>query len=144
MQEILHKVEIQTTTESLYQSIVSAEGLSGWWAHTIAGKSVGDLTQVFFGPNRDHEVQMRIKELEPNKKVVWQCENGPWQETGEMTFEITETEQGSALNFSHVGWPEANDFFRHCNSKWGYFLTVSLKPYLESGTGVPNPLDSNI
>ncbi len=144
MHNILHKVEINASPESLYHAIASSEGLSGWWAHTETNGETGDLCRVFFGPNRDHEVTFRINELDTGNKVVWQCENGPWQETGAFTFEIKPNENGSTLYFTHEGWPEADDFFRHCNSKWGYFLTVSLKPFLETGVGVPNPKDSSI
>ncbi len=144
MHEILHKVEMNTTPEALYSALTEAEGLSAWWSRSETTGTEGGLTQVYFGPNGEHEVNMRIKTMEPNQKVVWQCEAGPWQEMGEFVFEITPTEQGCALRFSHLGWPAADDFYRHCNSKWGYFFTVSLKPYLEHGQGTPHPHDSQI
>ncbi len=144
MNNILHKVNINTDAESLYHALTQAEHLSQWWSHSQSCEQEGGLLQVFFGPNRDHQVDFRIKQMIPNKKVVWQCEQGPWENTGEFVMEVFPNEQGCDLFFSHYNWPDADAFFRHCNSKWGYFLTISLKPYLESGEGVPNPHDSNI
>ncbi|WP_157828049.1 hypothetical protein [Paraglaciecola sp. MB-3u-78] len=50
----------------------------------------------------------------------------------------------AVLHFNHQGWSEADDFFQHCNCKWGFFLAVSLKSYLEKGVGQPHPQDPNI
>ncbi len=141
MHEILHKVAINTNPQALYAALTEDAGLSAWWSRSETNH---DLTTIFFGPEGEHQVKMRHKAKVPEQKVVWQCESGPWQETGEFLFEIKATEQGCDLYFSHQGWPAADDFYRHCNSKWGYFFTVSLKPYLETGQGTPHPHDSNI
>ena len=42
-----------------------------------------------------------------------------------------------------VVW-QCDDFYQHCNCKWGFFLAVSLKSYLENGVGQPHPRDPNI
>jgi len=46
--------------------------------------------------------------------------------------------------FRHSGWLKQDEFFGHCNAKWGYFLAMSLKPYVETGAGAPHPKDPNI
>ena len=43
-----------------------------------------------------------------------------------------------------AGWLDDGDFFMHRNAKWGFLLAVSLKQFLESGTGVPHPGDPSI
>jgi len=86
-------------------------------------------------------IEMKIVDLVPDEKVVWKCQSGPWAETGEFVFNIQPHERGAVLKFAHHGWPKADDFYMHCNGKWGFFLCTSLKDYLETGTGKPHPAD---
>lgn len=102
------------------------------------------MTTLSFGPNGDHKVVMETKALTPNQKVVWACQSGPWVNTEAFSFDLLDDERGVALLFEHSGWPESDDFFAHCNAKWGFFLTVSLKDYLEKGKGQPHPGEPSI
>ena len=76
--------------------------------------------------------------------VAWKCIAGPGVETGLLEFIIKADERGSVLLVSHRGWAGGDELFMHCNSKWGYFLTVSLKNLLETGTGAPYSSDPSI
>jgi hypothetical protein len=44
------------------------------------------------------------------------------------------------LSSSHRGFQRADDSNAGATTRWGYYL-VSLKEYLETGTGSPNPDD---
>jgi hypothetical protein len=57
---------------------------------------------------------------------------------------VSPHERGSVLRFYNGGWPAQDDFYMHCNAKWGLFLAVSLKQYLEEGRGVPHPQEARI
>lgn len=143
MHSILHRIIIETTPEKLFQALTTQEGLNAWWTKATAGNGIGSVSRFFFGPD-DHQVDMEIRELKPNAQVSWQCVSGPWEETGLFNFAISPDERGAVLHFSHAGWPETDDFYQHCNAKWGFFLVVSLKNYLETGTGQPHPNDPGI
>jgi hypothetical protein len=41
------------------------------------------------------------------------------------------------------GWPEPVEFMDHCSTKWAVFL-MSLKQFVETGSGSPNPRDVQI
>lgn len=144
MNSILHRLNIDTSASALYRALTTAEGLTAWWTPASAETNIGGVAHFEFGPDPAHHVDMEIKRLEQDKLVVWQCVSGPWVGTGEFSFEISEAEQGVMLKFAHHGWVEADDFYMHCNSKWGFFLVISLKQYLESGTGLPHPQDPSI
>ncbi len=141
MHSILHKTVIESTPENLFQAIKNASGLSSWWTKAEQGEE--DIT-LFFGPNGEHQVVMELISVIPEREIRWKCTSGPWIEQGEFVFSITEHERGSCLDFSHHGWLETDDFYKHCNAKWGFFFTVSLKQYLETGKGRPHPNDPNI
>ena len=145
MAEILHRVEIETSPEKLYNALTEQSGLSAWWTKAETTAKVGTIASFLFGPEgNQHQCDMKITELTPNKKVVWKCISGPWVETKEFSFEIKAHERGSVVLFAHRGWTEPSEFFMHCNCKWGFFLGVSLKNYLETGKGNPHPGDPNI
>jgi hypothetical protein len=44
-----------------------------------------------------------------------------------VTFENRTHKKGADLLFGHRDWKEPSEFYMHCNSKWGFFLVVSLK-----------------
>ena len=44
------------------------------------------------------------------------------------------------VRFSHRRWMKESDFMRSCSLKWATFL-LSLKSFVERGTGAPSPDD---
>ncbi len=144
MPSILHRLTINTSAAELYQALITSEGLSGWWTQADSQPRIGGLAKFVFGPEGQNKVTMEFTVLEENKKVAWKCVEGPWVETGAFEFGIEQVENGVVLKFAHNDWPSQDEFFMHCNSKWGYFFVVSLKQYLESGIGHPHPEDPSI
>ena len=143
MHNILHRVIIETTPTKLYQALTQQQELSEWWTNNKASTEVGGIIHFEFRPQGEHKVDMEIIELISDQKVRWRCVNGPWEGIGEFCFDIQTHERGAILHFAHTGWSETDDFYMHCNCKWGFFLGVSLKKYLETGQGKPHPQDPN-
>ena len=144
MHSIKQRITMKVSPEALYQALTTEAGLTAWWTKTqTQGDTEGSINSFFFG-HENHAVEMQIQSLVPNKLVSWQCIRGPWEEKGLFEFNITPDEKGCVLHFNHQGWPEMDDFYQHCNAKWGFFLVISLKNYLETGTGNPNPEDPDI
>ena len=141
MHSILLKIKIETSPEALYNALSTQAGLSSWWTRA---EQEGENFHFFFGPDGGHRVTMRVISSTPGREVRWQCVNGPWVEKGEFVFLLETTQGGVYLDFAHHGWPETDDFYKHCNAKWGFFLVVSLKDYLETGSGLPHPNDPSI
>lgn len=144
MASIVHRMTINTSASALYQALLTSEGLSSWWTKAESEPKVGGLATFVFGPEGQNKVTMQIQALEPDKQVIWKCIEGPWVETGEFVFNIEDADDGVVLKFAHNGWPSQDEFFMHCNSKWGYFFVISLKQYLETGIGHPHPEDPSI
>lgn len=141
MHSILHRVVIEASPEALYQAVAEQSGVAAWWSKC---EIANEQLSVFFGPSDDEmRVDFAILSAQPNEELSWQCSAGPWQEKGAFVFTISADERGSCLHFAHHGWEETDDFYQHCNAKWGFFL-LSLKQYLETGAGMPHPNDPNI
>jgi uncharacterized protein YndB with AHSA1/START domain len=141
MADIHHQIGVKADITDVYQAISSLDGLCHWWTKTTGDTNTGGKLHFHFN---EHTVEMTIKELIPDKKVIWQCtdKEGEWKDTL-VTFELNATEQQIFINFSHSNWLEQSDLCSHCSTKWAVFM-LSLKDYLEKGKGKPFPEDTPI
>jgi uncharacterized protein YndB with AHSA1/START domain len=141
MPDILHRVGIKTSSPNdAYKALTTLEGLTGWWTADTRGKSeVGGVIHFQFGEHGFFD--MKVVELDPAKRVLWQVVDGPAEWIGtKVSFELTQEGDFTIVLFKHQGWKEPVAFMHHCSTKWATFL-VSLKSLVESGRGVPYPND---
>lgn len=132
----------KTPADSIHEALTTLSGLQAWWTQGTSGNPEKDGTVYFrFGDNGGFD--MKVIQA-ADKQVHWQCVDGPedWLGT-HIEFDIQETEKQNKLMFRHVGWREENPFFHHCSMKWATFL-LSLKDYVENGSGKPFPEDIKI
>ena len=131
MPDILHKVGIKSPSmNDVYTALATVEGLSQWWTSDTRGDSkVGSVIQFRFGAGGS---DMKVLELQPAKRVLWQVIDGPEEWLG------TKIDDWIIVLFKHAGWKEPVEFMHHCSTKWAVFL-LSLKSLLETGKGAPWP-----
>ncbi len=140
---IKHKVGIKTTAGDIYQALTTNEGLASWWTDDVTG--AGDVGAVIAFRFNGGGPDFKVESLAENKQVIWAHHgNMPeaWVGT-EIVFDIEPTESQCFVHFQHKNWQSDDAFFAHCNTKWGVFL-LSLKDFLETGTGRPFPNDTQI
>lgn len=143
MAEILHRVGIKASMDATYKALSTRGGLAAWWTEDTQGEAggVGGLLQFRFGKGG---FDMKVTELDPHGRVVWQVVDGPAEWLGtSIEFEFRHEGEFTMVLFSHRGWKEPVEFMRHCSTKWAVFL-VSLKSLLETGAGAPAPNDVKI
>lgn len=142
MATIHHKIQIQAPKTEVYAALSTLDGLRGWWTTTTTGVTEeGGVIDFRFG---DHLTAMRVDSLEPSERVAWECidSTADWVGTA-VDFDLGERDDRTTVRFRHRDWAEAGDFFSHCSTKWATFL-VSLKQFVETGTGRPFPDDQPI
>jgi uncharacterized protein YndB with AHSA1/START domain len=140
MVDILHKVGIKSSSpDDAYKALTTLDGLSGWWTNTTLGDGkVGGVLQFRFGAGG---IDMKVLELDPEKRVLWQVVDGPAEWIGtKVSFDLKQEGDWTIILFKHQGWKEPVEFMHHCSTKWGVFL-LSLKSLLETGKGAPAPND---
>jgi uncharacterized protein YndB with AHSA1/START domain len=139
MPDILHKVGIKSSSaNSAYKALTTPEGLSGWWTTSTHGDSdkAGGVIQFRFNAGG---FDMKVLELEPGTRVLWEVIDGPEEWIGTtISFDLRQEGGWTIVLFKHRGWKEPVEFMHHCSTKWGIFL-LSLKSLLETGTGAPAP-----
>ena len=143
MPDILHKVDVKSSLNETYKALTTLEGLAGWWTTTTQGNPNAGGTIAFrFGPLGGFD--MKVLELEPGRRVLWQVVDGPdeWRGT-KVSFELRGDGDFTTVLFKHQGWKEPVEFMHHCSTKWATYL-LSMKSMLEGGQGRPYPDDLHI
>ena len=138
MPDILHKVGIKSSSpNAVYRALTTVDGLSAWWTTSTQGESrVGNVLRFRFG---DGGFDMKVLELDPDRRVLWQVVDGPEEWIGtRIGFDIAQRGDWTVVLFKHAGWKEPVEFMHHCSTKWGVFL-LSLKALVETGKGRPWP-----
>lgn len=143
MVDILHRVGIKSSLDEVYRALTTREGLAAWWANDTQGKgnAVGEVLQFRFGAGG---FDMKILELQPARRVLWQVVDGPEEWIGtKVDWDLKQEGDYVVILFKHQDWKEPVEFMHHCSTKWAIFL-MSLKSLLETGKGTPDPDDIKI
>ena len=143
MVDILHRIGVKgSSPDDVYAALTTLEGLSGWWTHDTTGVTdVGGVMTFRFVPGG---FDMKVLELEPGKRVLWEVVEGPAEWIGtQVSFELSQAGDFAVVLFAHRGWAEPVGFMHYCSTKWATFL-LSLKQLLETGAGAPDPVDLQI
>ncbi|HEX3404224.1 MAG TPA: SRPBCC domain-containing protein [Acetobacteraceae bacterium] len=138
MPDILHKVGIRSSSlNDAYNALTTLEGLSAWWTTDTQGESkVGRVLRFRFGSSG---FDMKVLELHPAKRVLWQVVDGPEEWIGTtIGFDLEQRGDWTIVLFKHAGWKQPVEFMHHCSTKWAVFL-LSLKSLLETRKGGPWP-----
>lgn len=148
MVDILHRVGINSSPDEVYQALATRAGLAAWWTNNTQGESkVGGALKFRFSDSGGVEIggfDMKVLELHPAKRVLWQVVDGPKEWIGtKIDWELKQDGDYVIVLFKHQDWKEAGEFMHHCSTKWAMFL-MSLKSLVETGKGAPSPNDVKI
>lgn len=129
MPEILHRISIDASPETVHELITTTDGVGQWWTGRPAtgDAAIGGRLAFYFGDSERPAAVMEVLEDRP-EKVVWKCVEGPdsWVGTS-VTFSLaTSGAAQTTLLFEHSGWRETSEFMAGCSTNWGAYLT-SLK-----------------
>jgi uncharacterized protein YndB with AHSA1/START domain len=143
MFDILHRVGINASPRDVYRAITTRDRLAEWWTHETRGEAaLGSVIQFRFGESGFFD--MTVRELDPEKRVVWEVTDGPNEWIGtKVIWDLSPQGAGTTIRFKQQGWREPVEFMHHCSTKWAIYL-MSLKSLLETGKGAPHPNDVRI
>jgi len=137
-------ISIAANIKLVYKAIVF--GIDKWWG-TCEGSanSIGSIFKIKF--NGDSYWKFEIIDLVENKRIVWKCIESnqdhnlkgideEWLHSI-VTWELTQNEDVTMVKFMHEGLIPSGICYEVCSTGWDYYLTNSLKIYLETGKGNP-------
>ena len=138
MQDIMHLVKIHASSERVYQAITTAKGIRQWWTRDAAIEpKVGAAGEFGFNGKR-FVAKITVEELDPTTRVRWKVANAAW-EGQDIEFSLKPEGNDTILVFVHRGF-RTDALYASATFRWGFYL-LSLKRYLETGRGTPNPDD---
>ena len=139
-----------TTTLLVDQSPLAAfnaiNNVRGWWSEEIEG-STDKLNDEFTYHYEDvHRCKMKLTEVIPGKKVVWQVlenyfkftkDKSEW--TGnKIIFEITEQDGKTQIRMTQEGLVPEYECYNICKDAWTNYIQNSLRNLIVTGKGKPN------
>lgn len=121
----------------------------GWWSEEIEGNT-DKINETFFYHYKDiHLCKVKLIEAIPGKKLVYLVldnefnfieDKSEWVNT-KLIFEIKPQGTTTEVRFTHEGLIPEYECFEVCNEAWSGYIKNSLKNYIETGKGNPNPKD---
>ena len=138
MPDLLHQIDVHAHPATIYDALVTEEGLKGWWTDdTKAKPKVG--AKALFGFGNGDSFTMKITELEHGKSVRWTCLEGPPEWIGtDLSWHLGPGHDGATrIHFAHTGWASTEGSCALCNTTWGHLMQV-LKDYVEGKNPGPH------
>lgn len=139
---------VDQTPKEVFDAI---NNVRGWWSENIEG-STNKLNDVFVYQYKDvHSSKIKLAEVIPRKKVVWEVLNNyfnftkdetEWMGT-KMIFEISRKDNQTQLRFTHQGLVPKYECYEICSKGWSNCIDNSLYNLITTGKGQPNPKEGS-
>jgi len=121
----------------------------GWWSEDIEG-ATDKPGEIFFYHYKDvHLCKLKLIEAVPGRRLVYEVVDNQFSFTKDKTewigtkliFDITGEGKQSSIQFTHEGLVPDYECYNVCNDAWTGFIQKSLKDFINTGKGQPNPKD---
>ena len=137
-------IRIDTKKENAFKAVAS--DLEKWWGKVDNQVSKeGDNFTISFGKTKWKFV---ITEFSPYNQISWKCIEAEhvvkglknikeeWLNT-ELVWTFKENGSEVEVSLVHNGLTPELNCYNICESGWSYFISTSLKNYLDTGKGNP-------
>ena len=138
----MHCLKLHAPAGKVYEAITTANGIRNWWTRdAVLEPGLGGTGEFgFFG--RRFVAKVQSLELEQPSHVKWKVTNAAWP-GDTIEFDLSPEDKHTRLAFAHRGFATADQRYASATTRWGFYL-LSLKQYLETGKGTPNPDDADL
>jgi len=134
---------VDQTPEAAFNAI---NNVRGWWSEEIEG-STDKLNETFNYHYADvHRCKIKVTELIPGKKVVWEVLENYFKFTEDTTewtgttiiFDIAEKDNKTEIRMTHQGLVPEYECYNICRDSWTSYIQKSLHNLISTGKGQPN------
>jgi uncharacterized protein YndB with AHSA1/START domain len=139
MARVHHRIGVAAPREKVYACLLEPDKLTGWWSSTAEAN--GNLRLGFAGLTT---LEFEIVDNQPPERLLLNCTGQPeiWDQSS-LEFRTENAEKQTYLYLTHSKESASDIDFLYFNTKWPLFL-VSLKDFVELGSGRPYPNDQRI
>ncbi len=145
MENYRQSVIIETTPVRGFEALTKR--IPEWWGQVDNQiKKEGDSFRVSFG---EAFWTFKVTKFEPGKEIIWLCTESNQVHAGLkgvkeewlgtiLHWRIQERENNLVeIDFLHEGLVPSFNCYEVCSTAWDFFITDSLKQFLEQGKGKP-------
>ncbi|OUL63784.1 SRPBCC domain-containing protein [Flavobacterium sp. AJR] len=142
-QDFTTSILVEQSPKEAFDAITNVRG---WWSEEIEG-GTAKLDDVFKYHYKDvHICKMKLIEVIPNKKVVWDVlendfnfttDKSEWVGT-KVIFEINEKDNKIEVRLTHLGLVPDYECYDICFNAWTNYIQNSLYNLITTGKGQPN------
>jgi uncharacterized protein YndB with AHSA1/START domain len=134
-----------TVNASPAETFAAINDVRAWWGHDIEGPTDHPDAEFTFRGVDKHRALIRVTELVPGERVVWRVldnhltfvnDQSEWVGTT-IRFDISPTDDGSMIRFSHIGLRPGQECYDVCAPAWTFFIVDSLRALINDGRGDP-------
>ena len=139
---------VEKSPETAFKAI---QDFRSWWSEDIEGKT-DKLNEEFFYHYKDvHLCKVKLIEMEPNEKLVYQImdnqfsftkDKSEWINT-KLVFEISLQDGKTQVKFTHKGLVPEYECYEICEDAWSNYIKKSLYNLITTGEGKPNPKEKD-
>lgn len=133
------------------QAFDAINNVRGWWSENIEGHTDVLNDEYIYHYTDIHYCKIKVIELAPGKKVVWQVldnyfkftrDKSEWVGT-KIVFDISQQDGQTQLRFTHEGLVPHYECYDICHDAWTGFIRDSLRSLIETGKGQPTTKDND-
>jgi len=135
-----------TVPRTPHQVYGAINDVRGWWEETIAGPTHEQGDEFTHWVPGVYYARIRVEQILPGKRISWRVldnwmsfigDQSEWKGT-EIRFDLTPTDDGTHVRFTHVGLTPLDECFEVCRDAWGMYVTDSLPALITTGVGRPS------
>ncbi len=134
---------INQSPEAAFLAITNVRG---WWSEEIEGNSEKLNDEFIYHYEDIHRAHMKLIEVIPNKKVVWQVLDNYFKFTKDETewtgttivFDINPIDNQTEVRLMHVGLVPEYECYEICREGWTNYIQNSMYNLITTGKGRPN------
>ena len=127
------------TIAEVWKAITAKDQMRQWFFETMSNFQPEVGFEIQFDVQaeaQNYTHRWKVSEVIPEKKIVYDWRYIGYPGNSSVTWEISETPQGTKLKLTHNGietFPQDNPIFSRESGEagWGYFLHEGLKHFLE-------------
>ncbi len=141
-------IEVNKSPRETFNAIAN---FRGWWSEEIEGNTDKPDETFFYHYKTIHLCRMKLVEMVPDKRLVYRVienefnfinDKTEWVDT-HLIFDIAQSGDRTKVTFTHEGLVPTYECYQVCNEAWSGYINNSLKSFIETGKGDPNPKDKD-
>lgn len=146
-QDFIVTISVDKSPAEVFKAVTN---VGGWWSEEIEGHTANQGDVFYYHFQDVHRCTIKLTEVVPNKKIVWEVLDNYFNFTQDKTewidntisFDITQTDGHTTLKFTHHGLLPEYECYDICAKCWTEYISGSLFDLITKGRGQPNPKES--